>query len=189
MLMAWLGGWYNSQLTEKGIANAKRIGEFFWNLKLQGTTVIYCSDLKRAQKTGKLVASRLEHALISDRRLREMSFGENEGICQNEHDRIMVPCAPDESARMDHAICLGAESRMQFAARLSDFVAELDPTIDNSIIVTHGFAATFLIAALQRIPTDHMGFISYKMSSGAVTELVEDDLFRNVTLTRLNIIV
>ena len=32
-----------------------------------------------------------------------------------------------------------------------------------------------------------MSFISFKVSPGSVSELVEDDLFRNVTLTQLNV--
>ncbi|ROL72654.1 hypothetical protein [Pseudomonas vranovensis] len=35
-------------------------------------------------------------------------------------------------------------------------------------------------------PGERMAFISFKMSAGGVAELIEDDLFNNVTLTKLN---
>ena len=72
------------------------------------------------------------------------------------------------------------------AVRISEFVEEVMSTDDNLVVVTHGFAATFFIAAFQRIDIDSMGYINYKLSPGSISMLEVDDLFANRTVRLLN---
>ncbi|WP_082075384.1 histidine phosphatase family protein [Pseudomonas sp. 2(2015)] len=181
-----VGGWFDSRLTPKGIEQAQALARFFSAQGFAKSPAIYSSDLLRCKETATIVADALGLEPSLDARLREMSFGSHEGMDQALHDSIMKPCAEKPGERMDHAICDGAETRRQFARRIYDFVATLDAEVECAIIVTHGFAASFLISALQRVPVESMAFISFKMSAGGVSELIEDDLFKNVTLTKLN---
>ncbi|SDQ60461.1 probable phosphoglycerate mutase [Pseudomonas sp. UC 17F4] len=181
-----VGGWFDSRLTPKGIEQAQALASFFTAQGFSKSPAIYSSDLLRCKETATIVADALGLEPNLDARLREMSFGSHEGMEQALHDSIMKPCAEKPGERMDHAICDGAETRRQFARRIYDFVATLDAEVECAIIVTHGFAASFLISALQRVPVESMAFISFKMSAGGVSELIEDDLFKNVTLTKLN---
>lgn len=184
-----VGGWFDSRLTAKGIEQAHHLARFFPTLQLPERTAIYSSDLLRCRETAEIVSDALGLETVFDQRLRKMSFGSHEGMDQARHNGIMIPAAEKPEGRMDHAICEGAETRRQFATRLADFVQGLDSELECAVIVTHGFAASFLISALQQVPVESMGFVSFKMSPGGVSELVEDDLFKNVTLTRLNIAV
>lgn len=184
-----VGGWFDSRLTPKGIEQARALARFFSSGEFPKSTAIYSSDLLRCTETAEIVADALGLEVGFDKRLREMSFGSHEGMDQALHNSIMKPSAENPGDRMDHAICEGAESRRHFAARLCDFVLNLNPDFECAIIVTHGFAASFLISALQRVPAESMAFLSFKMSAGGISELVEDDLFKNVTLTKLNLIV
>ena len=184
-----VGGWFDSRLTRKGVEQAQSLARFFPTLELPERTAIYSSDLLRCRETAQLIADALGLQASFDERLREMSFGSHEGMDQARHNGIMTPSAEKPGDRLDHAICEGAETRRQFARRLSDFVLALAPEIECAIIVTHGFAASFLISALQRVPVESMAFLSFRMSPGGVSELVEDDLFKNVTLMKLNIAV
>jgi probable phosphoglycerate mutase len=63
----------------------------------------------------------------------------------------------------------------------------LNAEVECNVIVTHAFAASLLISALQRVSVDSMAFVSFKMSPGSLSELVEDDVFKNITLMRLNV--
>ena len=57
---------------------------------------------------------------------------------------------------------------------------------EDVILITHGFAATFVIAAFQKIEISSMGFINYSLSPSSVSILQEDDLFGNRSVVLLN---
>ncbi len=57
---------------------------------------------------------------------------------------------------------------------------------NDGIVVTHGFSATFFIAAFQKIDISTMGYIRYGLSPGSVFIVEEDDLFRNRAVKLLN---
>jgi len=59
-----------------GIEQAKQLGQFFLNKKLD---IIYSSHLKRAKQTGDIIAKKLNIKIIKAKDLREVSFGKAEG--------------------------------------------------------------------------------------------------------------
>lgn len=75
-------GWKNSDLTEKGIENAKRLGE---RLKDINFDVIYCSPLDRAIDTAKYINGESNTRIVIVESLKEMGFGSWEGM---EHNKI-----------------------------------------------------------------------------------------------------
>ena len=72
-------GWTDLPLTEKGIAQAERVAERLRNEPLRA---VYCSDLRRATVTAEIVAA--PHGLkpIVDADLRELNYGDWEGIAE-----------------------------------------------------------------------------------------------------------
>ena len=181
-----VGGWYDSELTARGADQAALLVEkiAYYGFGFEGSEV-YSSDLKRAAQTAKILIKHSTTKLKLDRRLREMSFGAHGGMDQDEHNIIMVPQSATGD-RMDHKICEGAESRRDVATRITEFVEELMKSDGDKLIVTHGFAATFVIAAFQNVDIASMGYISYKLNPGSITILEEDDLFRNRAVVLLN---
>jgi len=178
-----VGGWYDSELTDKGKGEASILAAKIRDLGFDpNKDSVYTSDLKRAAQTAGILCQGTNAVPIADKRLREMSFGAHEGMSQEEHLKTMVPVSADGN-RLDHPICNGAESRRQVAERISELVSELMQTDTNHIVVTHGFAATFFIAVFQKIPTDAMGYLNFKLKPGSISILEEDDLFQNRTLS------
>lgn len=181
-----VGGWFDSSLTDKGMSKAATLREKILNLNFKIAALdTYSSDLKRATLTAEIILENSNSTLKSDPRLREMSFGSNEGMCQKEHDKIIVHSSPI-SDRLGHKICDGAESRRDVAIRVSEFVNEIMHKDGDALVITHGFAATFFIAAFQKLEIESMGYLAFKLKPGSVSVLVEDDLFKNRTLSVLN---
>lgn len=181
-----VGGWFNSDLTEKGVSDANAI-----RIKLEDFGVdlneisIYSSDLNRTSQTANIIAKERSGDIVYDSRIREMSFGDNEGMEQSQHNQIMKPTS-DSGERHDHRICPGAESRRDVASRVVEFVSEVMNQTGDALIVTHGFSGSFVIAAFQCIEISSMGYIDYKLKSGSLSILESDDLFRNRSVKLLN---
>ena len=75
-------GWKDSELTEKGIDNAKRLGE---RLKDINFDVIYSSPLKRAVDTAKYINGEKNTKIVLVESLKEMGVGVWEGM---EHSKV-----------------------------------------------------------------------------------------------------
>jgi probable phosphoglycerate mutase len=181
-----VGGWYDTELTVKGAKQASQLSNKISELGFDISTLkVYSSDLKRAAQTAKILTKGVNNQIIFDERLREMSFGTHGGMKQNEHNKIMIPINPNGN-RLDHQICDGAESRRIVAERINQFIEEIMISEKDEIVVTHGFAATFFIAAFQKIDISSMGYINYLLNPGSISILEEDDMFKNRTVVLLN---
>jgi probable phosphoglycerate mutase len=56
----------------------------------------------------------------------------------------------------------------------------------QQIIVTHGWALTFVIASWIKMPLDSVGYIHVKHSGGGISHLFEEDLFHSRGIQSLN---
>lgn len=74
-------GWSNSSLTEKGIENAKRLGESLSNIKLD---LVYCSPLGRTIETAKYIIGDKDTEIVIDEHFKEMNLGAMEGMTRPE---------------------------------------------------------------------------------------------------------
>ena len=183
-----VGGWYDSPLTELGRRQAASIGRRLRELVPKGDAVeIHSSDLKRAHGTAEAISAALGVPVRTTPDLREMSQGEAEGQPQAWLLERYVYPTPDED-RMDHTPGFhGAESRRQVATRIDRAVdAILAGDSEHQVIVTHGFALTFVVAAWIRMPLDAAGYLTIRSTSGGITRLAEDDVWRNRVIERLN---
>jgi probable phosphoglycerate mutase len=54
------------------------------------------------------------------------------------------------------------------------------------VIVTHGFAATFVISCWIGLPIESADYVAFSVSPASLSLLVEDDVFLNRGVIRLN---
>ncbi len=181
-----VGGWHDSHLTERGRRDALLIAE---ELKRRHRTArairITTSDLARCTETSAILAPTLCARAAADPRLREISFGEAEGRPNDWLAQRQVP-APDNN-RLDHRGPIrGAETRREVATRVGGCISELmADTAHDHVVVTHGYALTFVITTWMQIPVSSTGFASFATTPGAITHLRLDDYWRNRTLVSL----
>jgi probable phosphoglycerate mutase len=183
-----VGGWHDSALTELGVRHAERIGQRLRELiPNDAPTEVYSSDLQRARQTAEVIASALQTPIQTTPDLREISYGEAEGQPQAWLDaRFVHP--PRTGARLDHEFGIpGAETRRQFATRIYRAMDRiLARPCPDQIVVTHGFALTFVVAAWIGMPLGAASFIAVTATSGGITHLHEDAEFHNRAIVRLN---
>ncbi|QLE75457.1 histidine phosphatase family protein [Streptomyces rectiverticillatus] len=176
-----VGGWHDSPLTPAGRRAAASIARALRAAVPDGAGVeLFSSDLQRTRQTAEEVAGLLGVEPVLDRRLREKSYGEAEGRPQEWLDRRFVP-PPAAGDRMGHHEGVpGAETRAVFARRVYAAVDEiLRRPCAHQVIVTHGFALTFVVAAWIGMPFEALGRVSFRAAPGSITTLREDDFFHN----------
>lgn len=183
-----VGGWHDSSLTEAGRTHAARIAAAIRQLVPEDASVeLHSSDLKRCVEVADELAQVLDVPVITDPGLREKSYGAAEGRPQEWLDERFVP-PPAVGNRMDHFEGVeGSETKREFAGRI---YAAMDKALAGSaehvVIVSHGFALTFLVMAWTGMPIDALGYVNLRSSAGGITVLREDDFFHNRQVVRLD---
>ena len=150
-------GWRDVDLTEKGIAEARRAGRA---LKAQGLhfDVAFTSVLKRAQKSLDLMLEELgEKAVpvVKDQALNERDYGDLSGLNK---DDARAKWGEDQVhiwRRSYDVAPPGGESLKDTAARvLPYYIADILPRVlngDNVLISAHGNSLRALIMVLERL--------------------------------------
>ncbi|MBM2623449.1 histidine phosphatase family protein [Actinoplanes sp. LDG1-06] len=198
-----VGGWFDSDLTPGGLAHATRIADVLASRTsgVPGTSAVsgtsgasaasgvevWSSDLLRTRRTAEVIAPRLGVPVVFDEGLREKSYGEAGGRPQSWLDARFVP-PPREGERMRHDEGIpGAETKWDLAVRVYAATARiLKSDATHQVIVTHGMAATFVLAAWIEMPIEAAGRVAFRFTAGGVTTLHEDDYFHNHAVVRLN---
>jgi probable phosphoglycerate mutase len=143
-------GHLDSDLTAKGIAQAKALGI---RLAREHFTTLYSSDLGRAVHTARIIAASTGHEIVTDARLRERHLGIFQGL---DGDQIKTQY-PEEhrlhrTVGPDYVIPDGESVRQQVARNVA-YLTEIAPKHlgETIVVVTHGgvlsglFRQTFLI--------------------------------------------
>ena len=180
-----VGGWYDTGLTDRGRAQASAVADRLVDLLGSETPSVSSSDLLRARETAEVIAGRFSCTVNLTSDLRELSYGSAEGKPQRWLDTRFEP-APDQN-RLDHRNISDAETKREFLTRVFRAVDEIVCTAQpNHVIITHGFAMTFVVARWIGMPLESAGFVNFRSNSGGITHLQEDDLFRNRAVRFLN---
>lgn len=188
-----VGGWYDSDLTERGLRQADAIAaELRRRIPASTSAEVISSDLRRTWSTAEVIAKSLGAVASALPGLREKSYGVAEGREQSWLDEHFVfPPVPEEpfdhDLRLDHVEGIdGAETRREAGARV---YAAMDTVLarpaSQQVVVTHGFAHSFVVGRWLELPLEAMGRATFAAASGCITELVEDDVFGNRTLRSL----
>jgi probable phosphoglycerate mutase len=182
-----VGGWHDSALTPAGLRSAAAIARILRERIPDGAHVeVITSDLLRTRQTAEAIGEAFSLKPILEPRLREKSFGEAEGGPQAWLDERYVP-PPATGDRLEYDTGVpGAETYGTVARRVYQAVDELSARpAEHQIVVTHGYAATHVIAAWIRMPVESVGHVIFHMSSGSITTLHEDDHYRSRRLVTL----
>lgn len=182
-----VGGWHDSSLTAEGERAAASLAQALRAEIAEDAEVeVVSSDLRRAHATAEVVAGLFGVKTRLDRRLREKSYGEAEGRPQAWLDERFVP-PPAAGDRMGHDEGVpGGETKEVFARRVYAAMDDiLQRPYEHQIIVTHGFAMTFIVASWIGMPLGALGYVNFRAPSGSITTLREDDFFHNRQVVRL----
>ena len=161
-------GWANPSLTEKGVADAKRISGF---LKKIPFDKVYASDLIRARQTAENALPGVEYELTTD--IREINVGSVSGRsaleCEKEYGPSYV-----ENKKIGNYVPFGGENKEMLKERLRRFLDRVAQSGDELVAAfAHGFASrTFLECVLEtelpfsRIKCDNCAILVLEYKDG-----------------------
>jgi 2,3-bisphosphoglycerate-dependent phosphoglycerate mutase len=144
-------GHLDSPLTERGIAQAKALGE---RLAIETFTALYSSDLGRALQTAQVIAAATGHSIVTDPRLRERNLGIFQGLNGQEiQQKFPEEYRLHRSLGPDYIIP-GGESVRQQVERNLEYLNELAEKHlgERIVIVTHGGVLSGLFRHTFSIP-------------------------------------
>lgn len=183
-----VGGWYDSDLTDRGLTHARAIAEALAaGLPESAGVEVRSSDLRRTRRTAEIIARHLGTEVLIDPDLRERSFGEAGGKPQAWLDeRLVPPPATGDRLRHDDGIP-GAETKWALAVRAYSAMERVQQSeADHIVVVSHGGTSIFLLAAWIGMPIDASGLVSFRLNPGGISVLVEDDRYHHHQISSLN---
>ncbi|WP_429923242.1 histidine phosphatase family protein [Agrobacterium vitis] len=174
-----VGGWYDTGLTAQGEADAEVTADQLASMIGDAGVEIFSSDLLRASQTAAIIADRFLCPVETTRDLRELSYGLAGGMPQAWLDARQIP--PPHNDRLDHRGGIeDGETRREIAERVYRAMDRImSRPFETQIIVTHGFALTFVIAAWIGMPIASVGHVSFPARSGSITHLRQDDYWQS----------
>lgn len=182
-----VGGWYDSVLTARGQQQAERIADVLASRIGPEPVEVFSSDLRRASQTADRIARRFSVEVQLDARLRERSNGEADGRPQAWLAERRVPL-PEYSDRLAHHDGpAGAETRLDLVERLYPALEDIlsRPTA-TQIMVSHGSASSYLIAAWIGMPMTSTDRVFFPLASGSITTLRRNDTHHSHQVLTLN---
>lgn len=147
-------------LNEYGLELAKMTRNGF-NKDGLSFDICYCSPLTRAKQTAEILLKGTNTKMICDDRIREMNFGEGEGVLIKE-----LPIRP-EYANIDavfhhpsqYRATENSESFESLLARVQDFLENelipLERKYDKILVSCHGGVIRAFIAVIKKLHIDH----------------------------------
>jgi probable phosphoglycerate mutase len=147
-------GWENSRLTEKGIANAKRLGE---SLKSIDFDCIYCSPLGRAVETAGHIRGERDIKIILKDSLKEMYFGVWDGMMHSEVKEIFPEQHKNFWEKPHLFEPIQGESYPEFIERVKVGFYDIlnNEQGENILIVTHAGVKKAIYSFLKNISIEN----------------------------------
>lgn len=147
-------GHTNVELSATGIAQAEKLRD---RLAKEKIDLAYASDLKRAVKTAELITSRHKINAISTPELREINYGEMEGLTFDEINRLHPEVANeciDWSCELKFP---GGEGFQEFSKRIQGFSERLNKHAPEQtvLVVAHGGPLRLLLCYLLELELWH----------------------------------
>ena len=137
----------NSDLTEKGIDQAKDLAEAMVKYPID---YIYSSDLGRAVQTAEIIADKFDKEVIATPSLREMGFGEWEGLLIKEIQEKYGDVYKTWRNEPHLAEIPGGETLHIIKERTDKFLQELNEKYDGKhiVLVTHSVTARVILLSV-----------------------------------------
>lgn len=173
-------GWKNPNLTEQGVAEAKKAGEQLRDLKLK-FDLAFTSDLTRAQKTLELILSEIGQdglETVKNQALNERDYGDITGMNKDEAREKFGEEQVHIWRRSFDVPPPGGESLKMTAERVLPYYhKEILPQVlggKSIIVAAHGNSLRALIMELENLTTEQI--LKRELGTGApvVYRLAED---------------
>lgn len=148
-------GWQNSDLSDKGIEDAKKLGN---RLKDVDFDCIYSSPLGRAVDTAKLIIGEKDTEIILVDSLKEIGFGKWEGMDKDE----IIGLYPTEQYNFWNKPHLynpiEGESFDELFHRVENVLNHIinNQDVDNILIVSHAVFIKTMIAIIKNRPLERL---------------------------------
>jgi len=157
------------KLSTLGLRQAEGLRDFLVTHEIDA---IYSSDLKRALVTAEIIASRHKTEIITCAELREINFGELEGLTFDEISQRYPEVAKswiEGKLRLKYP---GGESIREFTQRTSNFASRLMTLIPEQtiLIVAHSGSLRILICHLLGIRLQHWHQLQLDFGSLSIVE-------------------
>ena len=160
----------NSDLTDFGKEQARRLGIHFKNLEIQK---MFSSDLKRSLSTAYEISSETGTKVVPSKLLREKNWGE----LFNKSRKKIREIIRDSRKGKYHFRPISGENLPDIINRAKKFIRIIKKEkLDNIVIVTHaGFIEAFILKLFD-LPLEEVEFIQIKPAS--ISTFIFDDQFR-----------
>lgn len=183
ILTGTVGGWTDTKLTPVGKEQAVRTGQRLAKL-LDGTQFnFYCSDLKRAHDTARIVGSVLQSEPVVAPELRELNNGIAANKTKEEAEALRLP---QTDPILDWVRFPDGESWMMMYNRVASFMERIDTDAHpTTLLVTHANTAVATIQLWFRLPRNVMAKTFFDIEPWSVTVLTINS-WHEQTITKLN---
>ena len=147
-------GWENSRLTEKGISNAKKLGESLKNVDFD---CIFCSPLGRTVETAEQIRGERDIQIVLNDSLKEMHFGVWDGMMHSEIKKIFPEQHKNFWEKPHLYEPIQGESYTEFVERVRiGFYDIIDNAYgENILIVTHTCVKKAIYSFIKNIPIEN----------------------------------
>ena len=178
-----IGGWTDSNLTKKGLQQAKSNLAFLSKTVSISDYEIYSSDLRRASETAKEFEVEMAKKIHFSRDLRELSNGLARNKSKVEAEKLYVPMT---EPKLDWIPYPEAESWRMLCKRIYTFLDHLNRKGNpNIIIVSHKKALCAIIHWWLQFDYNHDNNVSYDLKPGSLTFL-RINRWNERTIAKLN---
>lgn len=172
-------------LTELGIYQAGRIAMRL--AREEGIVALYASPLDRAHHTARLIGAAIGHQPVLHPGLKEINFGDVEGLTVEQAWERFPHLRPTDPARYNADLQWpGGESRRSFRERAHTTLCELVARHQREaiVVVAHGgvISAGVSMFLREELPTP----ASYQVGNCSLTQLTWDDLDARPTIVCLD---
>ena len=157
------------ELSTAGVRQAERLRD---RLALERISAIYSSDLKRAQLTAEIIGSKHARGVITCPELREIDFGELEGLAFDEIGKRYPEVSRLWVKRDPKLKYPGGDSLVEFSSRVITFLDRLEIHAAGEIIliVAHSGVLRTLICQLLNIGLERRWQFRIELASLSIVE-------------------
>jgi probable phosphoglycerate mutase len=175
------GGWTDTSLTELGRKPAERISNRIANEFQYDEYTLISSDLIRAKETAEIISKKICKNIVENNNLREINNGIAAGMSkvwanENRNKRAQ------NNIDLDFVEFKNAETWRQFYFRISKCMDELTNENKKMIIVTHGFALSYIMAWWMRFEPSMLVKVYFKALPGSISRIQSNFYSQNVVI-------
>jgi alpha-ribazole phosphatase len=172
-------GWVDAPLNETGTSQAKSIAKRLSDKKIDA---IYASDLQRSIQTAEVIAKKHGLKINIDKRLREISFGDWEGMSYKEIQAISPTLLEKWINNPVNISPPNGETLTQLASRVQSVLDEVTSQLKDKTVlfVTHGGVIRTLFCTI--LDVDLNNHLQFDCATGSLSIISFYDEYKNLRL-------